>query len=137
MPLKLVPPIFKGFSLIPWGGGEWAKGALAPGPCGPVSPLVHTGPSGIGGPHNGTFQNLLELSDTIPKNPELFRNPKKYFPIYNSLSPNHYKAPREVLDPIRDSEQNSVSPLLIISFSTLASTNVKCVTLRVREHVIG
>ena len=118
---------------------------------------VHVDPSGTSGPHPGTPKPSRIFPVRYQKNPELFRNPKKYFPIYESLSPDHSGAHRDVLDPIRDSEQNFGLTILIshcsetpfgsarnISGSLLsflwclrcfqnylaASSTLKCVTLR-------
>jgi hypothetical protein len=48
-------------------------------------PLGPCGPSGKCGSHHGTLRNILEPSDTIPKNPELFWNPKTTF-LYMKLN---------------------------------------------------
>ena len=96
--------------------------------------MGHPWSLGTGGPHYGTLRNLLEHSDTLPKNPELFRNPEinlPYINLYlrtlpellvisrilpgtpNNLRSHHYNYPK----------------------ATLALPNLKCVTLRVREQV--
>ena len=52
-----------------------------------------------------TFWKLL---GTIPKNPELFPEPKQQLSIYKSLPSDHSGTPCDVSDLIRDSEQHSV-----------------------------
>src|SRR3989337_845795 len=47
-----------------------------------------------------------------------------YHPIYQSLPPNHFGAPRHVRDLIRDSEQHSITNIHN-SYNTISSTNVK------------
>lgn len=48
------------------------------------------------GPHYGTPGTFLENSDTIPVNSRTFPEPKNHFPIYETLSPDHSGAPRDV-----------------------------------------
>src|SRR5664279_2987444 len=81
----------------------WTKEGLSNGPVG------HPWSFWTGGLHSGTFRNLLEHSDTLPENPELFRNPEIHFAIYKTLPPDHSRAPRDIQDLIRDSEQYSDS----------------------------
>ena len=59
---------------------------------------------------SGTF---WKLPGTIPKKPELFPEPEQQLSIYKSLPPDHSEDPRDVSDPIQDSEQPSDFPLLI------------------------
>ena len=72
-------------------------------------------------------------SGTIPEISNFFGT-LNCFPIYESSYLDHFGAPRNVLDLIRDSEQ-SFGTTILISHQTLATLNVKCVTLRVREYV--
>ena len=111
------------------------QGGWAPGPCRPAChPLVQVDPSGISGPHHGTLRNLLETPIQCRKIPELFRNPKINFPymkLYLRTIPKLLVTswiPSETPNKLRYHHHEYL-------ITTLASTNVKCVTLRVREHV--
>ena len=54
--------------------------------------------------------DISEPSRTFPmKTPEPFSNPETGLSLYESYSPDHSGSPRDILDPIRDSEQHSVS----------------------------
>src|SRR3954463_11009115 len=64
--------------------------------------------------------------DTIPICPRDFPVSVQQLPIYKSLPPDHSGTSRDVRDLIRDSEQPSVCCILI-SLTTLASPNLKCV----------
>ena len=51
-----------------------------------------------------------EPSRTFPmKTPESFPNSETGLSLYESYSPDHSGSPRDIPDPIRDSEQHSVS----------------------------
>src|SRR5664279_2832379 len=81
----------------------------------------------------GTFRNLPQCSTTFQKIPELFRNPKynlPYMKFYLRTIPELLMTSwisSETPNNLRSHHQN-------YPITTLASTNVKCVTLRVREH---
>ena len=62
-------------------------------------------------------QTFRETSGTLPET-------KHYYPIYQSLSPDHSGVPRHVRDLIPDSEQHSITNIHN-SHSTISSTNVK------------
>ena len=62
-------------------------------------------------------QTFRETSGTLPES-------KHYYPIYQTLSPDHSGVPRHVRDLIPDSEQHSVINIHN-SYSTISSTNVK------------
>src|SRR3954467_584498 len=56
--------------------------------------------------------NLLDPSRTSPmKTSETFPNSEIGLSLYESYSPDHSGSPRDIPDPIRDSEQHSVSLL--------------------------
>jgi hypothetical protein len=87
--------------------GRWAP---------PVDPWNPSGPPG-----------------TLPAIPWIFPILQVSLPIYKSLHMDYFGGPRDVPDPIWDSELLSDSPYEYPN-TTLALPNVKCVTLRVREH---
>jgi len=80
------------------------------------------------------FHNILEASRTFQKIPELFRYPKynlPYMKFYLRTIPELLMTswiPSETPNNLRSHHQK-------YPITTLASTNVKCVTLRVRECV--
>src|SRR3954470_16762528 len=73
----------------------------------PIIPLIHDtfmvhSPSGL--------VNLLDPSRTSPmKTSESFPNSGIGLSLYESYSSDHSGSPRDIPDPIRDSEQHSVS----------------------------
>src|SRR4051812_25971729 len=93
----------------------WAFGALCPWPnAARVLPLrptqapdkwAHVGPTPEA---SRTFWYNTEYSETIPKS-------KKCFPLYESYSLDHSGTSRDVLDLIRDSEQELINQLSILS----------------------
>ena len=88
--------------------------------------------------HNDTFMypspsgvpDIPEPSRTFPMiTPESFPNSETRLSLYESYSPDHSGSPRDILDPIRDSEQYSVS------FSSFHNNSkqrriLKCVSLQ-------
>ena len=61
------------------------------------------------------------------KTPESFSNSETGLSLYESYSPDHSGSPRDIPDPIRDSEQHSVS---YSSFHNYSNRILKCVSLR-------
>ena len=60
--------------------------------------------------HIGKHPETLPVnSGTLPVNSRTLPETKHYYPIYQSLSPDHSGVPRHVLDLIPDSEQHSVT----------------------------
>ena len=83
-------------------------------PCG-LSPLAQIKCSRT---HFGKHPEPLPVnSGTLPVT-------NHYYPIYQTLSPDHSGVPRHVHDLIRDSEQHSVTNIHN-SYNTISSTNVK------------
>ena len=60
-----------------------------------------------GWPHSVDPRDPSGGPGTIPVTPETFPMAETRLPIYNSLPPDHFGTPRDVLDLIRDSEQLS------------------------------
>ena len=60
----------------------------------------------------------------LPVNSGTLPGIKHYYPIYQTLSPDHSRVPRHVRDLIRNSEQHSVTNIHN-SYNTISSTNVK------------
>src|SRR3954470_15296622 len=92
----------------------------------PIIPLTHDtfmdhSPSGP--------VNLLDPSRTsLMKTSKSFPNSGIGLSLYESYSPDHSGSPHDTPDPIRDSEQHSVSLLTFIS--TKQHRILKCVSLR-------
>ena len=69
-------------------------------------------------------QHFGKHPEPLPMNSGTLPETKHYYPIYQSLSPDHSGAPHHVCDLIRDSEQHSVTNIHN-SYNTISSTNVK------------
>ena len=88
----------------------------------------------MGGPHHGTLRNILEPPVQYRKTLNFFGNPKNTFPYMNLNL-------RTIPELLVMSRIPSETPNKLwyhhheYLITTLASTNVKCVTLRVREYV--
>src|SRR3954462_3144058 len=74
---------------------------------------------------------IPEPSRTFPmKTPEPFSNPETGLSLYESYSPDHSGSPRDIPDPIRDSEQHLVSYSSFHNYSTTSNPQVCLPTVR-------
>ena len=138
MRLPSLPPLYIGRSHLQRGGAA-AKGGLAPQVrCGAPTPRVSNprrrgrsmrgtpahqglvplplqpmGPSAIGGPTRWTPGTLPVVLVQYRLPLETFPMAQTGLPIYKSSPPDHSRAPRDVRDLIRDSEQLSGYRMLI------------------------
>ena len=66
--------------------------------------------------------DIPDPSRTFPmKTPESFSNSETGLSLYESYSPYHSVSPRDIPDPIRDSEQHSVSYSSFHNYSTTSN----------------
>src|SRR3954471_5881909 len=75
--------------------------------------------------------NLLDPSRTSPmKTSKTFLNSRIGLSLYESYSPDHSGSPRDILDPIRDSEEHSVSYSSFHNYSITSNPYVCLPTVR-------